>query len=568
MSDSASPASLPNAPPLDPAEDLVVGESQWSIIVREFRKRKLAVVSLWCILLVALLAVFAPLIANDRPLAYRGTNRFEYSEALRAIRVMLQQEAEPVADSANAEQTVASSADRRAVIVNRFAFMRSVAAADSSDRLAQIESEALTLLDGPASVERSEALLRLRSRAGEELTPDKVVLRSGWRFPAIAGLEPHTIAMMLFLLLVMSAGLWRGWLQRRFGRGHPLVNRVWLSMLIGLPLFAAFAWWLVVPGHLDRTRYKEGSLASAVNAETGNVPVIYESVYWPLVPFALDEPNLLNTFAAPVGFTRDNVADATGPGQGSAAEAADATTSPPAIVAKPENGLPRRAKHWLGTDDIGRDLLTRMIWGGRVSLAVGIVAVSIYVVIGIIIGAVAGYFRGWTDMLISRVIEIVICFPSFFLILTIVAFVGPGMFNIMVVIGLTSWTGVARLVRAEFLRLSEQEFVQAGRALGYSPPRLIFRHVLPNAMAPVLVSATFGVASAILTESALSFLGIGITVPTPSWGGILADGRQVMNVAPWMIVIPGMAIFLTITWYNLVGEAFRDAADPRLRGAR
>ncbi|REJ96992.1 MAG: ABC transporter permease [Planctomycetota bacterium] len=206
-----------------------------------------------------------------------------------------------------------------------------------------------------------------------------------------------------------------------------------------------------------------------------------------------------------------------------------------------------------------------MIWGGRVSLAVGIVAVSIYVTIGVIVGSIAGYFRGAADIIISRVIEVVICFPSFFLILTIIAFIGPSIFNIMAVIGLIGWTGVARLVRGEFLRLGEQDFVQAGRALGYKPHRIIFRHVLPNAMAPVLVAATFGIAGAILTESGLSFLGFGITVPTPSWGGILSNGRENIFRAPWMIYFPGFAIFITITCYNLVGEAFRDAADPRLR---
>ena len=201
-------------------------------------------------------------------------------------------------------------------------------------------------------------------------------------------------------------------------------------------------------------------------------------------------------------------------------------------------------------------------------MAVGIVAVSIYVAIGIVVGAVAGFFRGWVDMVISRIIEVVIVFPAFFLILTIVAFVGPSLWNIMLVIGLTGWTGVARLVRGEFLRLADQEFVIAGRALGYGPGRLIFRHILPNAMAPVLVAATFGVAGAILTESALSFLGIGITIPTPSWGNILADGRDFNNIAPWLIYFPGLTIFITILCYNLAGEALRDALDPRLRGSR
>src|SRR5690606_15274555 len=203
-------------------------------------------------------------------------------------------------------------------------------------------------------------------------------------------------------------------------------------------------------------------------------------------------------------------------------------------------------------DKIGRDVLSRMLWGGRISLSVGLVAVSIYVAIGVVVGAIAGFFRGWADMVISRIIEVVIVFPAFFLILTIVAFVGPSLLNIMIVIGLTGWTGVARLVRGEFLRLADQEFVLAGRALGYSAPRLIFRHILPNAMAPVLVAATFGVAGAILIESTLSFLGLGITVPTPSWGGILAEGRAT-TVAPWLIYLPGLAIFVTILSYNLAG---------------
>jgi peptide/nickel transport system permease protein len=167
-----------------------------------------------------------------------------------------------------------------------------------------------------------------------------------------------------------------------------------------------------------------------------------------------------------------------------------------------------------------------------------------------------------------RLIEFMFCFPTFFLILTIVAFFGPSILNIMLNIGLTGWTGIARLVRGEFLRLVDQEFVLAGRALGYSPARIIFRHVLPNAMAPVLVSATFGIAGAILTESALSFLGLGVSKPTPSWGALLHDGREALQRAPWLIHFPGLAIFITITSYNLIGEALRDASDPRLRGSR
>ena len=221
---------------------------------------------------------------------------------------------------------------------------------------------------------------------------------------------------------------------------------------------------------------------------------------WPLIPFAVDENNLFEIRSAPPWWP-------------------DETIRSDGEENEYENGLPEILPHWLGTDGTGRDVAARMLWGGRISLSVGIVAVSIYVFVGIVIGAIAGYFRGSTDIVISRLIEVVICFPSFFLILTIIAFVGPSILNIMVVIGLTRWTGVARLARGEFLRLGEQEFVMAGRALGYSPWRIIFRHILPNAVAPVLVAATFGIAGAILIESGLSFLGFGITIPTPQLGG-------------------------------------------------
>lgn len=221
--------------------------------------------------------------------------------------------------------------------------------------------------------------------------------------------------------------------------------------------------------------------------------------------------------------------------------------------------------HLLGTDDQGRDVLSRMIFGARISLSVGFVAVSIYIAIGIIVGAVAGYYGGWIDIVISRIIEVMLCFPTFFLILAILAFVGPSIYNIMIVIGLTSWTGIARLVRGEFLRLKDQDYVAAARVSGASDRRIIFRHLLPNALAPVLVSASFGVASAILIESSLSFLGFGVPPYVPSWGGILSASREYMDVAWWMTIIPGVAIFLTITAYNLVGEGLRDAIDPRMK---
>ena len=230
-----------------------------------------------------------------------------------------------------------------------------------------------------------------------------------------------------------------------------------------------------------------------------------------------------------------------------------------------DNLLPPGNGHLLGTDDRGRDVLSRMIHGSRVSLSVGFVAVSIYTLIGIIMGALAGYYGGWIDGLISRAIEVMICFPTFFLILTVLAFLRPSIYNIMVIIGLTGWPGVARLVRGEFLKQRKMDYVSAAKAVGASDGRIIFYHILPNSLAPVLVSATFGVAGAILVETSLSYLGFGVPPPTPSWGEILSQSKQYIDFAWWLTIFPGVAIFLTVTAYNLVGEGLRDAVDPRLK---
>lgn len=620
---AASPERAMVPPPGDPPRDVAnvpspslkrdadeLSDDQWSRAWREFRKRKGAVLALVMILFLVTISVFAPLLANNRPIAYRGANRFEYSEAARGIGAMIVnagRAADQLPEQIDAAREALARVDNapedllqrlalvaeesrtqlptelaevlaemetfiteretqglsrtvrrdlqtahrrlndavrgvethdvaRDSVPGQFDRMIALVVPETGEALRQLQEESNTALSGKIDVATANQLRQsLRDYSDRD-----VLFQSQWRFPVFAALNGMALACLVLNTLVLLVLAYRMMRRRPW---PPRQRRKILWGLVLIPLLSGLLWELLLPDRIDRTPYKLGvSVAEA--AENSAAPVVYEMELWPPIAYGLDEGNLDAKLVSPriFGGSEEEIA----------AQSAARYGGP----------------HWLGTDAIGRDTLCRMLWGGRVSLAVGIVAVSIYVAIGIVVGAVAGFFRGWVDMVISRIIEVVIVFPAFFLILTIVAFVGPSLWNIMLVIGLTGWTGVARLVRGEFLRLADQEFVIAGRALGYGPGRLIFRHILPNAMAPVLVAATFGVAGAILTESALSFLGIGITIPTPSWGNILADGRDFNNIAPWLIYFPGLTIFITILCYNLAGEALRDALDPRLRGSR
>ena len=222
-------------------------------------------------------------------------------------------------------------------------------------------------------------------------------------------------------------------------------------------------------------------------------------------------------------------------------------------------------QHFFGTDNLGRDVFSRMVYGSRVSLSVGFIAVFISMVIGVFLGGLAGYHGGWVDNAVTRFVEIMFCLPTFFIIMMVITFLGPSIINVMIVIGITSWAGLSRLVRAEFLTLRERDFVSSAKVQGVSDMRIIFRHILPNAMAPVYVSATLSVGGAILIESALSFLGLGVQIPTPSWGNILSGGRNYIDYAWWLTFFPGLAILITVLSFNLIGESLREMIDPRLR---
>ena len=226
---------------------------------------------------------------------------------------------------------------------------------------------------------------------------------------------------------------------------------------------------------------------------------------------------------------------------------------------------PPSSAHSLGTDGSGRDILARLIFGGRVSLSVGLVAVSIYITIGTVLGSVAGYRGGVADFTIMRITDTVMCFPGLLIILSIVPIIGPSIFNIMLVLGLLGWTGITRLVRGEFLSLSQRDFVLAARCTGVPERRIIFGHVLPNVVGPLIVAATFGIAGAIMAEAGLSFLGLGVQAPMSSWGQMLSSATTFTNLRsrPWMWLPPGVMIAATILCINFIGDGLRDALDPR-----
>ena len=225
---------------------------------------------------------------------------------------------------------------------------------------------------------------------------------------------------------------------------------------------------------------------------------------------------------------------------------------------------PPGTEHILGTDRLGRDVLSGLVHGTRYALTIGLVSVSISLLIGVSLGALAGYFGGWIDIALSRLFELWAAIPAFFLIITAAAFFPPSLFWIMIIIGFTGWVGIARLTRAQFFQVRSYDYVSAARALGYSNMRIMFLHILPNAIAPVLIPAAFGVAGAILAESGLSFLGVGVPAEAITWGSLLAGARSNAS-AWWLVVVPGFAIFVTVTMYNLLGDDLRDALDPNMK---
>lgn len=461
--------------------------SYWQLAARDFRRRGLAMGALAVVVFVITVAVFAPLIANNRPLAVRMVWEIEYEDA---YFIALEAREKTLASLPADEQAANEQALRAAIESMRRHLVPDLATkldVDATDFEAAFDPAAVTLApvtDYPA--------FRTLTR-GERL------------------------AMLVYLACVIIFLLGR-WLPR------------WRYLAPATICIVGLTWWAwlaISPPVQDATKWR---------LTLENEQFASNTDWWAV--------------RAPVPY---------GENENITAEA----RQPPTFLIAESARAKGQHWHWLGTDTNGRDVLCRMVYGARIAMLVGIVAVSIYVTIGIVLGAVAGFYGGWTDILLSRLTEIVICFPLLFLILSVQAFLQPSMVNIMVALGLFSWTGVARLQRGEFLRIVNLDYVAAVRALGGSDARIIFLHILPNAFAPILVMISFGMAGSILVESSLSFLGFGVPQPTASWGDLLNNGRGDIQGLWWLTLFPGAAIFMAVTCFNLVGDALRDALDPR-----
>ena len=493
------------------------GESYWDLVLRQFKKNRLAVCSIFFVATLFLIAIGAPFLANNRPIvlmgAFPGLYKQNYEEWRLGAHPELMKELQAVADG---NAVPADLPQRLKTVQMKFRAMASQLPPDLARSLTLYLSfyeravQEARAGDRGLAAQNVLAAEKIRYEIDVHFSPENMAFRFKEKlyFPILDTLTPldyffMNLVSQLLLLLLIRRAVSAAW------------ARSWQALVI-IVILPAVLFGVLRTTHasvFDTMDYKDQLQRGEIESSLG---------LFPPIPYGINEGHLGDKYHAP------------------------------------------SRTYLLGSDGNGRDLLTRMIWGSRISLSVGFVAVAIFVFIGILVGTVAGYFRGWVDIALSRLIEIVICFPAFFLILAVLAFLQPGLLNIMIVIGITGWTTEARLVRGEFLRLADQEFVLAARALGVSNYRIIFRHILPNGLAPLLVAASFGVASAILIESSLSFLGFGISIPVPSWGGILNEARENFRFW-WITIFPGLAIFSTVTAYNLIGEAVRDAIDPRLK---
>lgn len=509
----------------------------------------------WALAVLALVyssAVYAPLVASDRPYYLEGVDLGAYRRDLRVASLAAARLAELLEQGAPDVEAV--EAERAALAQRAERLARSLDEVDAAPARELAERAGRAVALQRASTEergRDEVralaadIARRGTRLGDELAPrdprggdgGAVTLRSTRRFPLLAALRAHDVALLVLWTGLLAAPLW---LRRGRGRRRALA-------LVALAVLAGLAR-AVAPGDPAAAAFETAPYKDAL----ARGELVATRVVFPPLARGFAETRPAEAWRPPswTGVPMDTRG---------AERGGDAGARP----AEPPPGSPWR--HPLGTDSLGRDLLARLLWGGRVSLTVGLASTALLVALGVALGGLAGYCGRWVDALVSRVVEVVQSFPAFFLILTASALVPSEVLHpilaITLLIALVRWTGVARLVRAELLKLRELELTLSARAAGCSDARIVLRHLLPNALGPVLVAAAFSVASGILTESAISFLGLGIQLPVPSWGALIHDSRDPEHW--WIQVFPGLAITATVLAYNVLGEGVRDALDPR-----
>ncbi len=589
----------------------------WDLVFEQLGKRQLFK---WGLAVLALLygtAIFAPFLAGDRPFAFEGVDRGAFTSAVSSLRpvtggmVRLAEQddedyrakleaAGTLGDAAAPQTRLAALEVEIGAFEERAALIRSMLPEDGSEAEVRATLSAIEerIQRATASWEGDPARSLRALQEGRDQAEEFVAMarafdpRAPWRgglklvahrsyplWDAISGLE--VFFMSLWLLLV-GWPVWNPLLNRVLLGGDRESIRRWRRRkalgVLGASTLAGAAWFGVMgPGEslYQNGPYKAGLTGGSLIAlpaghQLGATDWTYLPTF-PPIPYGLAETHQEEQFRPPTWWWWASIDEdgryLRGPKVEEEGTGAFTAALTPVEVRYGEPHRNHPSRHLAGVDELGRDFLARLVWGGRTSLTVGILSAFLLTVIGVVFGAVAGYFGGWIDTAIMRLIEILQAIPAFFLILMTMAFIPAEVispiFAIVIVIALIRWTGVARLVRGEFLRLREQEFVVAARALGFRDARTIFRHVLPNAMGPVLVSAAFAVAAGILTESAVSFLGFGIRPPEASWGSLVNESKNPANW--WIQLFPGVLIFVTVTCYNLVGDAVRDALDPKMK---
>lgn len=567
----------------------------WDLVFEQLSRRKLFKVGLAVLMLLYASAIYAPLIANDRPFVLEAIDYKEYTSALRSLSAVSSGIARLVKQSpedyqaGRSETSPLTLADALALEVSaatdRVETMRSYLPADARAPLdayrsrtdealaaqARGESEAAgALADDAKQLSRD---LRDELAAVDPEQPDEggQVLVGRKTHPLLESLSHWELFFMTLWLLLMTWPIWNRVLNRRLLRDERERIRRWrrrkVALVLGISALVALVWARTIAGEWSPFATSPHKIGLTSGDIVASSPPIF-----PPLRLGYAETHTEEMFRPPT-WTRESEVDEEGRYvHGLRRSRVDLATgvAPPASPVEVRYGEPgpnAAHRHLAGTDELGRDFFVRMLWGGRVSLAVGILSSFLLTLIGVTMGSLAGYFGGRVDIAIMRLIEVLQSIPAFFLILLAMAFIDPEVmppiFAIVIVIAVIRWTGVARLVRGEFLRLREQEFVVAAQALGFSSRRTIFKHVLPNALSPVLVSAAFAVASGILTESAVSYLGFGIQHPGASWGSLVNESKSAEHW--WVQFFPGLLIFVTVTCYNLVGDAVRDALDPKMK---